>query len=428
MQAFRRDRRKLACCTKLVHTARGTARSSYRPHPDMNIRSEISRTSAALRRPIYLDHHATTPVDRRVAATMMHVMTEQFGNPNDRSHQYGQEAFRLVEDSRAAIAALFNADAEDVSFASSATTAADRLFRRLAEGSAGQPLRVAVTTVEHGGILDALGRLERAGTCEIRWIDVDEKARPEIGRIEEALAKGCDLLVVMAANNEVGTINPIENVSRLAREHGVPLFVDASQAAAHIPIDAYDLQITYLLISAHKMYGPKGISALVSGTDGSRILRHIEAEGGTPNVAAIAGFAEACRICAAEMPTAPRRIEGLRNHLEQLLIGGIPGLVRNGDVENRLPQNLHVSVTDVPNEAVVARLSRLVAVSTGSACRSGTDVPSHVLRAMGLSQQIVDGALRMGLGRDTTADDVERASTYMCEVVDQLRRTRNEVR
>jgi cysteine desulfurase len=356
-----------------------------------------------------------------VAASMLRVMTEQFGNPNDRGHAYGEEAYRLVEESRASVAHLFNADPEDVAFASGATAAADGLFRRLAFRSDDRPLRVAATTVEHGGLLDSLERLERSGRCVIRWIEVDGKARPDVAKIELELKLGCDLLVVMAANNEVGTINPTDRIARLSDEYRVPIFVDASQAAAHLPFDVYESGLTYLLASAHKMGGPKGIAALVSGTGGGNVFRDLERDAGTPNVAAMVGFAEACRICASGMTETSARIAGLRDRLERMLLDGIPGLIRNGDTDNRLPQNLHVSIPDAPNEAVVARLSRSVAVSTGSACRSGTDVPSHVLRAMRLPQNLIDGALRIGLGHDTTTAEVEAAGKLICAAVEDVR-------
>lgn len=389
----------------------------------MNIRSEIAPRPAALRRPIYLDHHATTPVDRRVAALMLHVMTEKFGNPNDRGHLYGEEARRIVEDARVRVGGLFNAEPEGVVFAAGATTVADRLFRRLADMTRSRPLRVVTTTVEHHGVLDSLRRLERSGACEVRSLGVDEQARLSLAEVDAELAKGCDLLCVMAANNEVGTVNPIEKIAGLADSYGVPLFVDASQAAAYLAIDLSAWKITYLLVSAHKMYGPKGIAALITDTEGLGVVRNMELEEGTPNVPAIAGLAEACRICGSEMDESAARVGRLRDRLESLLRRGIDGLVVNGDPVNRLPHNLHVSVPDVPNDAVVARLSRSVALSTGSACRWGTDLPSHVLEAMRLPPGVVEGALRMGLGRETTVEEVDEAASLIVAAVAAVRRS-----
>jgi cysteine desulfurase len=386
----------------------------------MNIRSETAHRSTTMRRAIYLDHHATTPVDRRVADVMMRIMTEKFGNPSDRGHLYGDEAWQIVDQARAAVGRLFNAPPRHVIFASSATVAVDRLLHRLVAASGTRPMRIATTTIEHHGVLDALERLKKSGRCEIRWLNVDQQARVSLSKVESALVEGCDLLCVMAANNEVGSINPIKEIARLASSRNVPLFVDASQAAAHMPIDVSGWEISYLLISAHKMYGPKGIAAIVTGPDGE-VLPGMEAEEGTPNVPAIAGFAEACRLCGLEMTTESARITSLRDRLEGLLRQNVDGLVINGDTSNRLPHNLHVSVPDVPNEAVIARLFRSVALSTGSACRWGTDLPSHVLLAMRLPQNLIEGALRIGLGRATTPEEIDEAAVLISAAISDVR-------
>ncbi|MGY8666993.1 cysteine desulfurase family protein [Bradyrhizobium sp. UFLA05-109] len=387
----------------------------------MNIRSDTAHRPVALRRAIYLDHHATTPVDRRVADVMVRVMTEQFGNPNDRGHVYGDEARRIIDRARVAVGELFNAPANQVFFAGSATTAVNRLLDRLAAPDRPRPMRVATTTIEHHGVLDALARLERTGRCEIRWLEVDQQARITPAQIETALTDGCDLLCVMAANNEVGSVNPIRAIARLAADRNVPLLVDASQAAAHVPIDVSDWEIGYLLVSAHKMYGPKGIAAVVTSAEREAALRGMESEEGTPNVPAIAGFAEACRLCALEMAAESARLGLLRDKLEAVLRRDVDGLIVNGDASNRLPHNLHVSVPGVPNEAVVARLFRSVALSTGSACRSGTDLPSHVLQAMRLPQDVIEGALRIGLGRATSEEEIEEAAVLITAAVSAVR-------
>jgi cysteine desulfurase len=387
----------------------------------MNFRSEATHRPTGVRRAIYLDHHATTPVDRRVADVMVRVMTEQFGNPNDRGHVYGDEARRIVDRARVAVGELLNASPEQVFFAGSATRAAAKLLDRLAAPGRPRPMRIASTTIEHHGVLDALTRLERLGRCDICWLEVDQQARVNLLQIEAELAAGCDLLCVMAANNEVGSVNPIREIARLADHCNVPLFVDASQAAAHVPIDVSDWKISYLLVSAHKMYGPKGIAAIVTGTEGEVALPGMESEEGTPNVPAIAGFAEACRLCGLEMAAESARLGSLRDKLEALLCRNVDGLVVNGDASNRLPHNLHVSVPGVPNDAVIARLFRSVALSTGSACRSGTDLSSHVLRAMRLPQDVVEGALRIGLGRATTDEEIEEAAALIALAVSDVR-------
>lgn len=389
----------------------------------MNILSDKSGLSTSIVRPIYLDHHSTTPVDGRVAELMVRVMTEKFGNPANRSHYYGEEAADLVEGARIEIGGLVDADAESVILLRSATAAADAVISRLAaDRTHDRPLRVASTTVEHAAVLDALAKLEKGGRVVTRWLPVDGMARIEMAVLGDELSKGCDLLCVMAANNEVGTIYPIEEIARIARAANVPILVDGTQAAGHIPLRVREWGITYLLMAAHKMYGPKGAAALIVNGNTLPALLELEKAEGTPNVPAIAGFAEACRLCRSHMPDEPDRVGRLRDRLEELLVGKIDGLTVNGDRSNRMANNLHVSIDGVPNEAVVARLSRSVALSTGAACRWGTDEPSHVLRAMGLSDRSVEGALRLGLGRQTTVRDVELAAELIAAAVQDTRR------
>lgn len=389
----------------------------------MNILSDKSGLSASVVRPIYLDHHSTTPVDGRVAELMVRVMTEKFGNPANRSHYYGEEAADLVEEARIEIGGLVDADAGSVILLRSATAAADAVISRLAANrSPDRPLRVASTTVEHAAILDALAKLERDGRVVVQWLPVDGMARIDMAVLRDEFEKGCDLVCVMAANNEVGTIYPIEEIARIARSANVPLLVDGTQAVGHIPLRVREWDITYLLMAAHKMYGPKGAAALIVNGDNLPSLLEIEKAEGTPNVPAIAGFAEACRLCRSGMADEFVRVGRLRDRLEELLVGKVDGLTVNGDRSNRMANNLHVSIDGVPNEAVVARLSRSVALSTGAACRWGTDEPSHVLRAMGLSDRSVEGALRLGLGRQTTARDVELAAELIAAAVEDTRK------
>jgi cysteine desulfurase len=393
----------------------------------MNVRPERQLHPAAGIKPIYLDHHATTPVDQRVADLMVKVMTTQFGNPNDRGHVFGDEAAELISAARLEIARLVGGDSDGVLIQRSATVAAEAVIASLADNRGpDQPLRVAATTVEHRALLDALAKPRNTGAIAVRWIDVDGKARIALDHVEEALSEGCDLLCVMAANNEVGTVYPVEQIARLARDHDVPFLVDATQAAGHIPIDVEGWGISYLLLAAHKMYGPKGIAALVVGSDASSgRLRTIEKMEGTPNVPAIAGFGEACRLRRLEMAGDVVRVSGLRDRLEAILTANVNGLVVNGHRENRMGHNLHFAVPGVPNEAVVSRLSQSVALSTGAACRSGVDETSHVLQAMRLSEEIIDGSLRIGLGRTTSERDVVVAAELIATAIEDTRRAMN---
>jgi cysteine desulfurase len=389
----------------------------------MNFRSDHLRLGASVAKPIYLDHHSTTPVDHRVVAVMVRAMTEQFGNPNNLSHFFGEEAAGIITTAREEVAALVHADPADVVFARSTSVAATRVVESLIEELRDErPLRVGATTVEHAAILDALARFEERGEVELIWLSVDTKGHLSDREFAGALGADCDLVCVMASNNEVGTIYPIEELARQAGIHGIPLLVDATQAAGHIPIDVQGWGITYLLTAAHKMYGPKGIAALIANTDSNEKLRDLEAGDGTPNVPAIAGFGEACRLRKLEMSADSATVGRLRDKLEARLSSKIPDLVVNGDRERRMPNNLHISIPGLPNDAIVARLSRSVALSTGAACRWGTDQPSHVLQAMRLPPDVVEGALRFGLGRDTTDQDVELAAALVIAAIEDTRR------
>lgn len=353
---------------------------------------------------------------------MFAVLTEKFGNPNDRGHRYGDEAAEIIAEARSHVAELVSGYQETVTFVRSATVASEKLISRLIRGRPeGKPLRVATTAVEHRAIWDALESQRNRACIELALIGVDSAARLNMAELADQLDKGCDLLCVMAANNEVGTVYPIKEIASLARSANTALLVDGSQAGAAIPFDVETWPISYLILSSHKMYGPKGAAALIANSSFGDILAGLEAEEGTPNVPAIAGFGEACRICASEMSADNARIGTLRDRLEHLLRSGISGLTVNGDLSSRLPHNLHVSIPDVPNDAVVARVSRSVALSTGSACRWGTDQPSHVLEAMALDRTVKEGALRMGLGRFTSAEEIEHAAELLISAVRDIR-------
>ena len=254
----------------------------------------------------------------------------------------------------------------------------------------------------------------------MRWIPVDGQARLDMTALRTVCQDGIDLVCVMAANNEVGTICPVADVIKLVDSVGAQTLVDATQAVGHIPLKACEWGITYLALSAHKIYGPKGIGALVVPTDLQFESREWAVPGirsGTPNVPGIVGLGKACQLLRCEMLDDEPRIAAQRNRLEELLIANIKGLVVNGDYENRLANNLHVSVPGIPNDVIIARLRHRVALSSGSACSSATQTPSHVLQAMGLSEAFLEGALRIGTGKFTTDDEITRAAMYISEAV-----------
>jgi cysteine desulfurase len=357
---------------------------------------------------------------------MVHTMTTAFGNANSVEHSYGEVAAALVAAARREVAALVHTEPEGVHFTSGSTESIRLALAYAVAGRGQRPLRVAVTTVEHRAVLDAIAIYERRGEVTVRWLPVDGRARLDMAVVETACRDGLDLVCVMAANNEVGTLYPVEEIARMAGHAGARTLIDATQAAGRVPIQAAAWDLTYLAVSAHKMYGPKGVGALIVPPALDVRPSHGSTPGigdGTPNVPGIVGLGEACRLRRLEMADDEPRIAAQRDRLEGLLLAGITGLVINGDRACRLSHNLHVSVPDVPNDAVIARLRHRVALSTGAACSSGAHTPSHVLRAMGVSEAIQDGALRMGLGKYTTDDDIARAAAHIVQTVATLRHT-----
>ena len=376
------------------------------------------------RSPIYLDHHSTTPVDPRVGAEVYRAMTTDFGNANSAEHLYGEIAADLVEEAKCEVAQVVGGEPDGVHFTSGSTEGIRLAISHAVASQRSRPLRVAMSTVEHRAVIDAVAYYEQTDLIRVRWLPVDGQARLNMDALQEACQDGVDLVCVMAANNEVGTIYPIREIVELANRAGARSLVDATQAVGRIPIEAREWGITYLTASAHKIYGPKGVGALVvsnnvewwsgSGTDHAPMQ-------GTPNVPGIVGLGKACQLRRLEMSKDEPRMASQRNRLKEVLFAGIQGLVVNGDTCRRLTNNLHVSVPNVPNDAVIGRLRQRVALSTGSACASASQTPSHVLRAMGLSEALQEGALRIGTGKFTTDDEIEQAGMYIAEAVSSTR-------
>lgn len=376
-------------------------------------------------KPIYLDHHATTPVDPRVAKVVLHAMTDVYGNANSVEHVFGEAAAELVATARHSVAAMVGAAPDDVHFTSGSTQAIGMALSHAVANRRRSVLRVALTRVEHKAVLDAVAVAARAGVLEPLWIDVDSQARLSPDSLRVALDSGTDLICLMAANNEVGTVYPVEEVAARAREKGVAIFVDATQAAGRLRLCSSDWGLDYLVLSAHKLYGPKGVGALVAPelrarTERADLICGLE---GTLNVPGIAGFGEACRLRLLEVADDETRIASLRDRLQTALMEAVPGLAVNGDRDCRLSHNLHISVPGVPNDAVVARLRRKVAISTGAACSSGAQEPSHVLRAMGLSEDIQEGALRIGLGKFNTLEEIDQAAEEIANAINAVRKS-----
>ncbi|MDF2387484.1 cysteine desulfurase [Nostoc ellipsosporum NOK] len=373
---------------------------------------------------IYLDYHSTTPVDSRVAQKVMYHMTTAFGNANSVDHGYGDEAAQAVKQARQQIAELINADPKEIIFTSGATESINLAI----QGHISQqntPAKIIVSPVEHKAVLDTCKGLAKKGLVEIIWLKVNQQAQIDLEHLEKVCSFGASLLCVMAANNEVGTIYPIEKIGAIASFYNIPFLCDASQAVGKIPLNFQDWGITYLAISGHKLYAPQGIGALVV-RKGYHIQPLIYGGGhqqglrsGTLNVPGIVGLGEACQLRQLEMSADETAIAILRDQLQNLLKAAIPDLIVNGDFNNRLSGNLHISIPDIANTAIIARVRHQLAISTGAACSSGVVTSSHVLQAMNLSENIIEGALRIGIGKFTTKAEIEKASSLIISAVNQ---------
>ena len=377
---------------------------------------------------IYLDYHATTPCDRRVAEKVLWAMTDGFGNATSTDHARGDAAEATVKVAKQQVADLIGALPRDILFTSGATESINLAIQGTLQHLENKGIHphIALTAVEHKAVLDTCLALQEQGRVQLSILPVDSKARLDLTQVEQLCAGGLHLLCVMAANNEVGTLYPIEKIAAIAQTHRVPFLCDATQAVGKIPIHFSDWGITLLALSAHKFYGPQGIGALAVqrghpleplcfGGGQQKGLRP-----GTLNLPGIVGLGEACRLRTLEMLDDETAIAQKRDRLQALLQAAIPNLVVNGDLHHRLPGNLHISVPGIPNSAVIARVRHQLALSTGSACSSGVEAPSHVLRAMHLPDEVIEGSFRIGLGKFTTEPEVDQSFAILRETIETV--------
>lgn len=371
-------------------------------------------------KPIYLDYHSTTTVDKRVAERMLYYMTEAFGNASSIDHEQVDEAEKAVNQAAIHVADLIGASPKEIVWTSGATESINlAIFGSLSNALP----RIAITTVEHQAVLDTCEAIAKKGLAEIIQIPVDSKGRIDLEHLEKICAGGLSLLCVMAANNEIGNIYPIQQIGQIAQKYKIPFLCDASQAVGKIPINFAEWGITYLAISAHKLYGPKGVGALVvqKGHQLKPILygggHQKGMRSGTLNVPGIVGLGEACRLRKLEMEKDELAIAAKRDRLQKLLSDAIPSLVVNGDTNSRLAGNLHISVPGIPNSAIIARVRSKLAISRGAACSSGVEAPSHVLQALGLPSEFVEGALRIGVGKFTIDEEIEQAAEILSTAI-----------
>ncbi|XRN68770.1 cysteine desulfurase family protein [Anatilimnocola sp. NA78] len=385
--------------------------------------------------PIYMDNHATTRVDPRVVDAMLPFFTRVYGNAGSTSHSFGWEAKSALDDARGRIAAAIGAGEREIVFTSGATESNNLAIRGVAERVRRRGNHIVSVITEHKAVLDPLKKLARKG-FEVSLLPVEQVGSPTAGRLnldtlQTALRDDTCLVSVMLANNEIGVLQPIAAIGSICRERGIPLHCDATQAVGKIPVNVDSLNIDLMSFTAHKLYGPKGIGALYVRR-GTRLEAQIDGGGqehglrsGTLPVASIIGFAAALDLCLAEMPTEATRLYELRERLYSQLRQALPDLVLNGPVwsadENlRLPGNLNGAFPFVQGEALMMSM-RDVAVSSGSACTSANPEPSHVLRAIGQTEDLTLASLRFGLGRFNTTAEVDFAAQL---VIDNVRRLR----
>lgn len=379
--------------------------------------------------PVYLDFHATTPVDPRVLTEMLPYFTEQFGNPHSRQHAWGWKARDAVEAARAQIAGLINASASELVFTSGASESNNLAIKGAVAARREGGRRVVTVATEHKSVLDACGRLGDQG-LEVVVVGVRPDGLVDLDALAGAVTPGTILVSVMAANNEIGTVQPLGQIAALAHRVGALFHTDAAQGAGKIPLDVRAMDIDLLSLTAHKMYGPKGSGALFIHKRQPKLALQPQIDGGgqeagirsgTLNVPAIVGLGRAGEICRQEMADESARLSTLRDALLDGLQTRCGGVTVNGTLAHRLPHNLHVSFAGVEGEALLMALDD-VAVSTGSACSSGSQKPSHVLEAIGAVGQRAGASIRFGLGRTTSGDDVDYAIDRVSSIVTALRR------
>jgi cysteine desulfurase len=379
-------------------------------------------------KPVYLDHHATTPVDPRVLQAMLPYFSEKFGNPASRNHAFGWEAEQAVEHARSRIAALIGASPREMIFTSGATESVNLALKGVAEAYQGRGDHIVTVVTEHRAVLDTCRRLEARG-LRVTYLPVDREGLVDPDEVRRAITERTILVSVMFANNEIGVIQPIREISRVVRERGVLFHSDATQAVGKIPVHVEEDGIDLLSFSAHKLYGPKGVGALYVRSRNPRVELVPQIDGGgherglrsgTLNVPAIVGFGEACAICQREMEGEGQRLAALRDRLMNRLLAELDDVVIHGSLEHRLPNNLNLSFLGVEASTLMMNVKE-IAVSSGSACSSATPEPSHVLRALGLPADLARGAIRIGLGRFNTEEEIEYAAGRLIEAVRKLR-------
>jgi cysteine desulfurase len=382
----------------------------------------------AINLPVYMDNHATTPVDPRVLDAMLPYFREKFGNSASRNHSFGWTAEEAVENARGQVARLINATPKEIIVTSGATESDNLAIKGVAEMYREKGNHIITQVTEHKAVLDTCKRLEKYG-YEVTYLPVQKDGRVDLEELRRAITAKTILITIMYANNEIGVIQPIAEIGKIAKEKGVLFHVDGVQAAGKVPVDVQKDNIDLLSISAHKMYGPKGVGALYVRRRNPRVQLAAVIDGGghergmrsgTLNVPGIVGLGAAAEICQKEMPEESARMLALRTRLKDGLFARLDELYINGSMEHRLPNNLNVSFAFVEGESLLMGIND-IAVSSGSACTSATLEPSYVLKALGVGEDLAHTSIRFGLGRFNTQEDVDYVVDRVSEVVIRLR-------
>ena len=380
-------------------------------------------------RPIYLDAHATTPVDKRVLEAMLPYFTEHFGNPSTNTHVYGWEASAAVKQAREAIALIINASPEEIVFTSGATEANNLAIKGVAEAYFNDGRHIITVATEHRAVLDPCQYLETLG-FEVTYLPVEADGLLDINKLTAAIREDTILVSVMAANNEIGVLQPLSKIGKICHEQGVLFHTDAAQAIAKIPLDVAAMNIDLMSLTAHKVYGPKGIGALYVRRRDPRVKIASQLQGGgqekgrrsgTLYTPQIVGFAEALKLGVAEKASESERLFKLKMQLWSML-EPIEGIYLNGNLSTSLPGNLNVSIAGVDGSALLLALQSTVALSSGSACSSASTAPSHVLTALGRDKKLAHASLRFGIGRFNTPEEIETVGKAAIAAIKSLRK------
>jgi cysteine desulfurase len=379
--------------------------------------------------PIYMDNHATTPLDPRVLEAMLPYFTEKFGNAASRNHSFGWEAEEAVDKSRGQVAALIGAKSKEIIITSGATESDNLAIKGVVEFYRDKGNHVITCVTEHKAVLDSCRALERTGKAMVTYLPVDKYGMVDPDDVRKAITDKTVLITIMYANNEIGTIHPIAEIGKIAKEKGIVFHCDAVQAVGKIPVNVDREGIDLLSVSAHKIYGPKGVGAMYVRSKGPRVRLTAQMDGGghergmrsgTLNVTGIVGLGKACEIAGAEMEEENHRLLDLRNKLQAGIFERLDEVYLNGHPTERLPGNLNLSFAYVEGESLLMGISD-VAVSSGSACTSATLEPSYVIRALGVDEELAHSSIRFGLGRFNTGDEVDFVTDRVAREVERLR-------